>query len=269
MLHDLAYLDAAFDQPSDEAAAPRMLVLCTTPRCGSHRLGRALFDLGLGVQEEYLHSKVMRILGGRWAVDVDPQSADSPLGLLAASLPMARARRICRAVDFRQSPEHPQAVYPAVGPAGLRPSLSPKRGRPGRQLDRTHAEPRRPIIATIATMSWRTFPASANILPRSIGLVHRYLALQNRKWRRFLADERHLSISSEAFFARPTEVLQAIVAQCGNRGVDGTDRLSRGGRWSIWRLFDQCAGQAANHAGSCGEPCRARRRGRWRLTAPG
>jgi LPS sulfotransferase NodH len=215
MLHDLDYLDPAFDQPPGEGGASRLLVLCTTPRAGSHRLGRALFDLGLGVQEEYLDPRVLRILGQRWGVEVDPPSPEST-GAYWRQLRRRRARNGVFALSVFG--HHLTILERLIVPSDRPVFVHLYRRDAADQvasllaLYRTKRPYEHDYIAD-------DIPDISEISPRSIRLIHRSLALQNRKWRRFLADKPHLSTSCEDFFAHPGEVLRAIAARCGTDPV--------------------------------------------------
>ena len=68
---DLRIWDAAFDEPDPGDASRQHLFLCTSPRTGSHRLMRALYDVGLGVPAEYFHPASVAHLGARWQVPTD------------------------------------------------------------------------------------------------------------------------------------------------------------------------------------------------------
>jgi LPS sulfotransferase NodH len=211
MLHDLAYLDPAFDQtpPDDGPSTP--LFLCTTPRSGSHRLGRALFDLGLGVQEEYLHAKVVRILGDRWGLNVDPQS---PGSLRSYWRQVCRRRSRSGFVVASVFGSHLRTLEGVLASEPAPVFVHLYRRSVGDQLASLLA-----LFQTKAPYEGahraEDIPDISEISSRSIRLLYRSLELQKDKWRRFLADKPHLSIASEDFFRRPEEALRAIVAHCG------------------------------------------------------
>ena len=71
---DLDFLDQAYDQAPHDGGARRLLFICTTPRTGSHRLSRALYDLGLGVPSEYFHPNTIEALAPRWGLAADRSS---------------------------------------------------------------------------------------------------------------------------------------------------------------------------------------------------
>ena len=73
---DLELSGEEYDRLSDEAGPPRYLFLCTTPRTGSHRLSRAMYELGLAFPAEYLHPWAFERLAERWCAEADPATPE-------------------------------------------------------------------------------------------------------------------------------------------------------------------------------------------------
>lgn len=201
--------DAAYDQPAQDAGAERVIFLCTTPRTGSHRLARALYELGLGVPLEYFDRGTAELLAARWGVAGDRQSP-------------GWFDRYWREVLRRRTRNGTAAVSLFGSQLAIARRLVATVDRP--VLIHLH---RRSMVDQIASLLaiYRTkrpydsdlviadIPDIGEISPRSIAILHRWLALQNRKWRDFLADRPHLSTASEDFFRDPGKVLRAILAQ--------------------------------------------------------
>jgi hypothetical protein len=206
---DLDFLDQAYDQAPPGDGARRLLFVCTTPRTGSHRLGRALYDLGLGVQAEYFHPNTLDMLGTRWGVAGDRQSP----GWLDAYWQEVLRRRTRGGVV-------------AVSIFGFQLGILKRLIGPDDQPIFVHLYRRSAAdqIASLLTLYQTKMPYENNkimanipdigeVSPRAIRILHQWLALQNRKWRGFLADKPHLTTSSEDFFRQPGDILRAILAQ--------------------------------------------------------
>ncbi len=117
MIH--AFLDEGYDQAPEDGDARQLLFVCTTPRTGSDRVGRALYELGLGVQAEYFHPNSFDVLGTRWGMAGDPRSP----GWLAAYWQEVRRRRTRNGVVAVSIFGFQLGIPQAVDPAG-RPSRS-------------------------------------------------------------------------------------------------------------------------------------------------
>jgi LPS sulfotransferase NodH len=207
-VHDLDSLNEAYDQPPHDGGPRRLLFICTTPRTGSHRLARALYDLGLGIPSEYFHTNTLDVLGARWGLAGDRQSPGwldgywrevlrrrTRNGVVAVSIFGNQLGILKRVIG---SAEQPILIY---------------------LYRRSAADQITSLLALYQTkMPYENQKIMANIpdigevSPRSIRILHQWLAQQNRKWRAFLADRPHLATSSEEFFAQPAEILRAILS---------------------------------------------------------
>ncbi len=207
---DLALLDECYDQVPDDCEGKQLLFVCATPRTGSNRVGRALHDLGLGVQAEYFHPNSFDVLGTRWGVAGDRQSP----GWLAAYWQEVLRRRMRNGIV-------------AVSVFGFQLGILKQLIRPNDQpifvhlYRRSTADQIASLLALYQTkmpfenrQAMANIPGISEISPRAIRILDQWLALQNRKWRGFLADKPHLAIASEDFFREPAELLRAILARC-------------------------------------------------------
>lgn len=208
---DFAMLDERYDQPPYDGERPQLLVVCATPRTGSHSVGHALYELGLGVQAEYFHPNSFDLLGTRWGLDGDRRS---PAWLDAYWREVVRRRTRNGIV--------------AVSVFGFQLGFLKRVIRPNEQpiflhlYRRSAADQIASLLALYQTkmpyenrLAMPNIPGISEISPRAIRILHQWLAQQNRKWRGFLADKPHLATSSEDFFRDPAEVLRAIVARSG------------------------------------------------------
>jgi hypothetical protein len=210
-VRDADFLGEDYDQAPHSGERRQLLVLCTTPRTGSHRLGRALYDLGLGIQAEYFHLNSVNVLGTRWRIEGDRQSPGwldaywqevlrrrTRNGIAAISIfgsQLGILRRLIRPCD-RPIFVHLYRRSAADQVASLLALYQTKMPYENRQV--------MPNIPDIGEIS-----------PRAIRVLDQWLAQQNRKWRGFLADKPHLTSASEDFFEQPAELLGAILARTG------------------------------------------------------
>jgi LPS sulfotransferase NodH len=214
VVDDLDPLDQRHDQLPDAVDAPRLLFLCTTPRTGSHRLGRALYELGLGVPAEYFHPYSLDVLGTRWAIPGDCR-APGWLERYWQEIRRRRARNgiVAASLFGFQLSVLKRLIGPADSPVFI-------------HLYRRSATDQ---IASLLTLyqtkmpyenqrMLTNIPGIGEISPRAIRILNQWLTQQNRKWRGFLADKPHLSVSSEDFFERPSAILRAILTQ-GNIAI--------------------------------------------------
>ena len=201
-------LDAAYDQPMAAEDARQLLFICTTPRSGSHRLCRALYDLGLGVAEEYFHPNAMAQLAARWAIPGEPGSPQR-FDAYWQRVQQQRNRSGIVAVSLfgYQAPLLTRLLRPTDRPVFL-------------HLHRLSAADQ--IASLIALYQTKMpyendqqvplIPDIAEISPRSIRILHKWLRMQNDKWRQFLADKPHLSVTSEELFSHPEALLARVAA---------------------------------------------------------
>ncbi len=212
---DFSEFDGAFDQPPS-LDRPKLLFVCTTPRSASHRLNRALFDLGLGVPAEYFNPSAQQLLV-RWGLGSDLEAPDD-----LATYWRELLRRRTRNGVFSMSLFGSQLRF-------LRRVLSP-----GDDAVFIHLQ-RRETASQIASLlvlyetkqpgeterSFSEIPGIREISPRAIRVLHQWIRLQNDKWRSFLATQPHLEITTESFLADPAECLLKILALGGWSGALG------------------------------------------------
>jgi LPS sulfotransferase NodH len=205
---DSDFLDEAYDQPPHDGAR-RLLFICTTPRSGSHRLGRALFELGLGIPSEYFHANTICTLGDRWGLNGDRKSAPW-------------LDRYWQQVQRRRA----RGGFVAASIFGTQTHLLKRLATPGDQpvfvhlYRRSAADQIASLLALYQTKmpyenqrQMPNIPSISEISPRSIRVLDQWLDLQNRKWRTLLDGKPHLAIASEDFFADPAKILGAILEQ--------------------------------------------------------
>lgn len=200
-----------YDGPPDTLRAPRYLFLCTTPRSGSHRLCRAMYELGLGVPTEYLHPWAFETIAPRLAPGVDPTTE---AGFAAYW------QQVCRR---RQRNGVVAASVFGYQLAQVRTILADRAGDLFIQLyRRSRSDQVASLMALYQTKrpyegeaQINGIPDISEISPRSIRIVGQFLEMQNRRWRAFLADKSHLTIATEDFFGDPAATLERIVAHAG------------------------------------------------------
>jgi len=206
---DLDFLGEVYDQVPRDDDARRLLLVCTTPRTGSHRLGRALYDLGLGIPSEYFHPNTIEALAPRWGLAGDRQS-HGWLDAYWQEVLRRRTRHGIVAVSFfgTQLGILKRLLAPADRPILIH------------LYRRSAADQVASLLALYQTKmpyesqrKMANIPDISEISPRSIRILGQWLALQNHKWRGFLADKPHLATSSEDFFDDPAAILRAILAQ--------------------------------------------------------
>ena len=203
----LYMLDAVHDQPVAAEDARQLLFICTTPRSGSHSLCRALYDLGLGVPEEYFHPNAMAQLAARWAIPSDPASP-----------------QWFEAYWQRVQQQRNRNGIVAVSLFGYQTALLTRLLRPTDQpvflhLHRLSATDQ--ISSLIALYQTKKpyendqqvpqIPDIGEISPRSIRILHKWLRMQNDKWCQFLADKPHLAMTSEELFSHSDKLLTRVV----------------------------------------------------------
>lgn len=209
-MHDRDSLSEVHDQPPHRGPR-RLLIICTTPRTGSHRLAHALRDLGLGIPSEYFHENAINVLGERWKLSGDRQSPGwldgywqevlrrrTRNGIVAVSIFGTQLGILKRLLADAEQPLliHLYRHSTADQVASLLALYQTKMPYENRQ-------------------AMPNIPGIAEISPRAILLLGRWIDQQNRKWREFLADKPHFATSSEAFFREPGELLRAIVPGSG------------------------------------------------------
>jgi LPS sulfotransferase NodH len=206
---DLDHLGGIYDQPPQEDGAPRLLLVCTTPRSGSHRLGSALYSLGLGVPSEYFHPNTIAVLCARWGMANDPK-APGWHETYWREVVRRRTRNGILAVSFFgvQLGILKQLIGPADKPVFVHLYRRSMADQVASLLALYQTKMPYEGRATVANI-----PDISEISPRSIRILGQWLDLQNRKWRGFLADKPHLAVSSEDFFDEPAAILRAILAQ--------------------------------------------------------
>lgn len=201
--------DEAYDQPPHDVGVAQAIFLCTTPRTGSHRLAHALYDLGLGVMLEYFDQGTSEMLAERWSVAGDRQAPGwldgywrevlrrrTRNGIVAVSLFGSQLGILKQLVATVERPIFVH-LYRLSMVDQIASLLAMYQTKMPYESER--------IVSSI--------PDIGEISPRSIRILHLWLALQNRKWRDFLADRPHLATSSEDFFRAPGDILRAILAQ--------------------------------------------------------
>lgn len=209
---DLELSGEEYDRLSDEAGAPRYLFLCTTPRTGSHRLSRAMYELGLAFPGEYLHPWAFERLGKRLCPEADPAT---PEGFEVYWSNVCRWRRrggivACAAFGYQIA-----QVRQIVGTGE------------GHLFIHLHRRTRSDQVASLMTLYQTKMPYEGHarisgipdiseISPRSIRIVNQFLDLQERRWQAFLRGKPHLSVASEEFFTDPACVLKRIAIHCGH-----------------------------------------------------
>lgn len=200
-----------YDGQPDETHPPRYLLLCTTPRTGSHRLCRAMYELGLGVPTEYLHPWAFVTMAPRFSPGVDPETSEGFA---------AYWQQVCR---YRQRGGLVAASVFGYQIAQVKAIIGDRDGDLFIHLfRRNRGEQVASLMALYQTkMPYEGearisgIPDISEISPRSIRIVDQFLRAQNRRWRAYLADKPHLAIASEDFFADPEAVLERIAVHCG------------------------------------------------------
>jgi len=208
---DLAILDERYDQPPHEGERPQLLVICATPRTGSHGVGGALRDLGLGVQAEYFHPNSFDVLGTRWGVSGDRQS---PNWLDAYWREVLRRRTRNGVTAISVFGFQIGFLKRVIGPSDRALFVHLYRRSAADQIASLLAlyQTKKPYESQQAMPN---IPGIGEISPRAIRILGQWIAQQNRKWREFLADKPHLTTSSEDFFREPGELLRAILSRTG------------------------------------------------------
>lgn len=212
---DLELSGEEYDRLSGEAGPPRYLFLCTTPRTGSHRLSRAMYELGLAFPAEYLHPWAFERLAERWCAEADPAT---PEGFEIYWSNVCRWRNrdgivACAAFGYQIA-----RVRQIVGTGE------------GHLFIHLHRRTRSDQVASLMALYQTKMPYEGHsrisgipdiseISPRSIRIVSQFLDLQERRWQAFLRDKPHLSVASEEFFADPASVLERIASYCGRDPV--------------------------------------------------
>ncbi len=208
---DLELSGEEYDRLSDEAGAPRYLFLCTTPRTGSHRLSRAMYELGLAFPGEYLHPWAFERMGKRWCPEADPATPEG-FEVYWSNVCRWRGRDgivACAAFGYQIA-----QVRQIVGTGE------------GHLFIHLHRRTRSDQVASLMTLYQTKMPYEGHaqisgipdiseISPRSIRIVNQFLDLQERRWQAFLRDKPHLAVASEDFFADPAGVLERIAIHCG------------------------------------------------------
>lgn len=208
---DLEMSGQQYDRLSGEAGPVRYLFLCTTPRTGSHRLCRALYELGLGVPTEYLHPWAFETMGKRWCAGID---LATPAGFDAYWQQVCRLRRRGGFVAVSAFGYQTAQVRRLIGDADRHVFIH------------LYRRSRSDQVASLMTLYQTKMPYEgqaqisgipdlSEISPRSIRIVNQFLALQQKRWRRFLAGKPHLEITTEDFFADPACMLARIADHCG------------------------------------------------------
>jgi LPS sulfotransferase NodH len=207
---DLRLSGAEYDRPTPLSEPRRYLFLCTTPRSGSHRLGRALYDLGAGVPTEYFHPIALFDYAQRWGNAVDVASGGG-VGKYWERVSYWRTRNGVVATSlfgFQM-----KLLQQLLRPGDRNIFLHLYRERPSEQVASLLAiyQTKRPFAGAETDLY---IPDIGEVSPRAIRILGQWLAMQNRKWRAFLRDHPHLTIASEEFFGEPRAVLERVLWHC-------------------------------------------------------
>jgi LPS sulfotransferase NodH len=207
---DLELSGAEYDRPAPSTEPRRYLFLCTTPRSGSHRLGRALYELGLGVPTEYFHPIALLDHAHRWEVAVDVASGEG-VGEYWRKACYWRTRNGVMATSLFGF--QIKLLKQLLGPGDSNLFIHLHRRRPSDQVASLLAiyQTKMPY-AGLGTDLY--IPDIGEVSPRAIRILGQWLAMQNRKWRAFLGDHPHISIASEDFFGDPGAVLERVLRHC-------------------------------------------------------
>lgn len=199
------------DRPCATGEPERYLSLCTTPRSGSHRLGRALFSLGIGCPAEYFHPSVVTDLTDRWQLAHAFGSRNALHAYWQRVCAMRRQGGTVATSLFAYQIRHLAAL-------GLPPQrctyIHLRRRKLGQQVASliTLYRTKRPFEGE-EEVSF--IPDLSEISPRAIRILGQWLKMQNRRWEAFLADKPHITVVSEEFFARPEVVMPQLLASIG------------------------------------------------------
>ncbi|MCC6828675.1 MAG: hypothetical protein IT550_10655 [Novosphingobium sp.] len=208
---DSSLTGAEHDRPWETGEPERHLFLCTTPRSGSHRLGRALFTLGIGCPAEYFHPSVVSDLAQRWQVPHAFASHDALRAYWQRVCALRRQQGTVAASLFAYQIRH----LAALGlPADRSIHIHLRRRKLGQQVASliTLYRTKRPFDGE-EEVSF--IPDLNEISPRAIRILGQWIKMQNRRWEAFLADKPHVTVISEDFFARPDVIVPQVLDACG------------------------------------------------------
>lgn len=207
---DLEFTSAAYDRYEPPETARRCLFLCTSPRSGSHRLSRALYDLGIGVPTEYFQMGSAARHFIRWNPTMDFRDDRfvedywqhicrwrTRGGVVAVTLFGYQQSILHRLLE---RVERPRFVYL-------------HRRRLSDQVASLLALYQTKMPYADAT-EVDFIPGIEEVSARSIRIVGQWLRMQNRKWRTFFTEHAHIAVASEDFFASPAQTLEAVFAHC-------------------------------------------------------
>lgn len=208
---DLELTHERYDTLSPETTPNRYLFLCATPRTGSHRLCRAMYEMGLGVPTEYLHPWSFITMGKRWCPNTDP---NTPEGFETYWREVCSRRKRNGLVSISVFGYQLPQVRRLIGNNERHIFIHLCRRKRSEQVASLMA-----LYQTKMPYEGETrisgIPDISEISPRSIRVVNQFVELQNKRWRTFLRDKPHLTIITEEFFLNPARVLEEIAVHCG------------------------------------------------------